>query len=413
MKKLLFLPGIFLCCLAQGQPCIGGAITSHDAFLYGRFETAMRSVGESGVVSSFFLYHVDLGCNWPEENNEIDIEMTGNEEHILFTTHYPGPWYENDVYVPDFNPHADLHDYAIEWEPGIVRWFVDGELVNVQDQSFVTGLMYPMRILMNLYVAELESWVGPWDPAVMPVESEYDYVRYYAYTPGTGQAGTGQNFTLVWEDDFDQLDTERWEVTEFGGFGGNLCSFESTSVETENGYLYLQLEAPLPDILPVPVTITVDLRAKDLLPTDQINLAGGFNNWCGDCLPMSQLNGIWSRTVLLPPGRHEFIFVKNFWEETGQPPLGSSCDFRPCDEWNNYGVLVPHGSAPMLLDPPCWGECESCEPTGTKDIQTVRKQKKCIKIVDILGREAERSSSQLLFYLYDDGSVVPAFELER
>ena len=45
---------------AQNDQCDGGALKTHDAFLYGRFETRMSSTQGSGIVSSFFLYNWDL-----------------------------------------------------------------------------------------------------------------------------------------------------------------------------------------------------------------------------------------------------------------------------------------------------------------------------------------------------------------
>ena len=178
---------------AWSQDCVGGSIATKENYLYGRFEVRMQSVAWEGVVSSFFLYNIDEDCSWPEENNEIDIEMTGNNEWLQFTTHYPSLTYHTDIVVPDFNPHAALHDYAIEWEPGIVRWFVDGELANVQDAPYVEGLIHPMEILMNCWPSEAVGWTGVWDPSIMPVEAQYDYVRCYAYTPGTGSSGTDNN----------------------------------------------------------------------------------------------------------------------------------------------------------------------------------------------------------------------------
>ena len=404
MKKLIVLFLLLVNFSSQSQDCVGGAINTNEAFLYGRFETSMRSVGESGVVSSFFLYNYDLGCNWPAENNEIDIEMTGNSEDILFTTHYPGPWYYTDVFDPSFNPHDAMHDYAIEWEPGIVRWFIDGTLVNVQDQPFVADLIYPMRIFMNLWVSDIEDWVGPWDPAVMPVTSQYDYVRYYAYTPGAGNYGTNNNFTLDWDDDFTGFDGDRWTIGEFGELSGNLCSIESTSLEFINGYLYLFLEEAQSNIPDVPVTISADLRDTILSPTDIIYVNGTFNDWCGNCAPMTNNNGIWSTTIYMPPGIYEYVFAVNIWERTGKPPLGSVCDYYPCDNFNNYGVLVPHNSAPIELPSYCWNECEECDIITSTESPEEISEKKLIKIVDLLGRDLEPVPNRLLLYLYDDGS---------
>jgi hypothetical protein len=407
MKYVHFLIIICLGPQLSAQDCIGGQIHTNEAYLYGRFEVSMRSVGVSGVVSSFFLYNLDVGCNWPEENNEIDIEMTGDDHDVLFTTHYPGPWYYTDTYSPPQSPHEALHDYAIEWEPGVVRWFMDGQLVNVQDQSFVQGLIHPMRIIMNLWAAEVEDWVGPWDPASMPLQSDYDYVRYYAYTPGSGDAGTGNNFSLTWEDHFDELNTDLWTVEDYGGFGGNYCTFKTSGVDFANGLLHLKMEAPDPNPPTVPVSFSVNTNGEGLLPSDVIFLNGTFNEWCGTCRPMTKDGDVWSVTIDLPPGEHEFLFTKNFWEENGGAPLGSSCDFRPCDEWVNYGFTISEGDGPITLPTYCWGTCEDCATTSVETL--LPDTRRIIGIYNLLGQRVSAQPGQILLYQYDDGTVEKRF----
>ena len=130
MKKILLLTLLFIATFkvdyAQNNECDGAAIRTHEAYLYGRFETKMKSTQGSGIVSSFFLYNWDIGCNWPEENNEIDIEMTGNlDASVQFTTHHPYQTSVTEIVPTSFNPHEVMIDYAIEWEPNIVRWFID------------------------------------------------------------------------------------------------------------------------------------------------------------------------------------------------------------------------------------------------------------------------------------------------
>jgi len=414
MKKLIIL--LLVSCYIMpdlpGQDCIGASMFSKEAYLYGRFEVAMQSAEGSGVVSSFFLFNLDAGCTWPDENNEIDIEMTGNSEDILFTTHYPGPWYNTDSYDAGFNPHDGMHDYAIEWEPGVVRWFVDGALVNVQDQEFVNGLIHPMRIIMNLWVSEYEDWVGPWDPSIMPVESYYDYVRFYEYTPGNGNAGTANNFTFEWEDDFLYLDSYLWEVEEYGEFEYNYCTFKSSSVEFSGGNLIFQLEEAELNMGTVPVTFFVDMNEQSLSPSDIIYVNGTFNYWCGDCAPMNEDNGIWSLTLELSPGKHEFIFTKNIWEETGNPPLGSECDYKPCDDFANYGFLVLDAAESLILDSYCWETCSECESTSIQEV--INREKKLIGIFDVMGRRlSKHQAGQLLFYLYDDGSMIKQLNLRN
>lgn len=390
---------------ALAQECIGGAIYSQDTYLYGRFEVRMQSVAGAGYVSSFFLYNLDEACNWPEENNEIDIEMTGNNEWLQFTTHYPSLTYHTDIVVPDFNPHAAFHDYAIEWEPGIVRWFVDGELANVQDEPYVEELIHPLEIIMNCWASEAVGWVGVWDPATMPVTAQYDYVRCYAYTPGAGSFGTENNFSFLWEDDLDTLDTSIWRVEEDGGFGGNYCRFKGSSVTFEDDLLLLHVREPTVDTELIPVTFSVETTYEELIPGDVIYLNGSFNDWCGTCEPMSKIGDRWSVTIELPPGVYEYLFTRNGWEELGGTPLGSTCDYLPCDEYNNYGLVLNSGTPYVVINTPCWGSCDPCALTtdiGTTNNTTARQ---LLRISDLLGREVPFQSGQLLLYYYADGVV--------
>jgi beta-glucanase (GH16 family) len=139
-----------------------------------------------------------------------------------------------------FNPHTTMVDYAIEWEPDVVRWFINGEVTTVFTHQHIDQLVHPMRIFMNLWAVENVGWTGEWDPTAMPGMSRYDHVKYYAYTPGTGNAGTSNNYTLEWVDDFDTLDATRWDQSEDGSVGP-LCTFRSANVEVVNGELQLTI----------------------------------------------------------------------------------------------------------------------------------------------------------------------------
>ena len=348
---------------SQNDQCDGGALKTHEAFLYGRFETRMSSTQGSGIVSSFFLYNWDLDCNWPAAVNEIDIEMTGNlDNSVQFTTHHPYLTSVTDIVPTPFNPHTTMVDYAIEWEPNVVRWFINGEVTTFFTHQYIGDLVHPMRIFMNLWAVENLGWTGEWDPTAMPGMSRYDYVKYYAYTPGTGNAGTSNNFTLEWVDDFDTLDATRWDQSEDGSVGP-LCTFRSANVEVVGGELQLSITQPNPVVPTRPVTFGVDASSLALAPTDVIYVAGGFNSWCANCDALNDDDGnlVWTTTLNLPLGQHEFQYVVNGWGgAVSQPQLGSSCDFDPCDEWTNYGVSVEEELEHAYVDLHCWNTCNLC-----------------------------------------------------
>ena len=399
---IFFFPALF------SQDSHGAQIFTKDNYQYGRFETVMQSAEGEGIVSSFFMYNLEAGknCRWPEENNEIDVEMTGNDQQIYFTTHHPDPvqpWFISEDFNLGFNPHRGLHKYAIEWEPGIVRWWVDDNLVYVQDEAAVNNLKYPMAIMMNLWASDIEVWVGTWDRRVLPRRSIYEYVSYAAYTPGRGSVGTNNNYSPVWKDEFANLDTDRWEVSDFDVISP-LTIFREENVEVDGGQLILHLTEPTVTIEEIPVSFSVDMGDAGLRPGDVVYLNGTFNNWCGNCNPMKRNGDVWSLTLDLPPGKHQYLFTVNTWQRVGGAPLDSPCDFQPCDEFPNYGFTLHEGSGELALTTYCWETCDDCMVTGTFD--PVRGPRTIIGMFDLLGRPVvDPAPGQVIIQLYNDGTA--------
>ena len=95
----------------------------------------------------------------------------------------------------------------VEWTPDYVAWFIDGEEIYRQDEGHIQEMSYFQKIHMNIWNPVYDHWVGVWDDRILPRFSYYDYVSYASYTPGGGDIGTNQNFTLEWHDDFDSFDS--------------------------------------------------------------------------------------------------------------------------------------------------------------------------------------------------------------
>jgi len=122
-------------------------------FTYGRFEMRAKLPSGQGSWPAFWMMPTDeVYGTWPR-SGEIDILEAVNlktvaedgtvEANIHGTLHYGREWPNNSssgkVYtLPEgMNPADDFHTYAIEWQEGEIRWYVDGYLYATQRRSEV------------------------------------------------------------------------------------------------------------------------------------------------------------------------------------------------------------------------------------------------------------------------------------
>ena len=129
-------------------------ISKHKAdFKYGRFEIKAKLPSGQGSWPAFWMLPTDETYGgWPK-SGEIDILEAVNlktvndegvvENQIYGTLHYGKEWPDNahsgKAYsIPDgINPADDFHTYAIEWQEGEIRWYLDDYLYATQRQSQV------------------------------------------------------------------------------------------------------------------------------------------------------------------------------------------------------------------------------------------------------------------------------------
>lgn len=216
----------------------GAEYRTKEAFTYGRFEVRMKSAQKEGMLSSFFLYHDgDTQANW----NEIDLEVMGRySNNVQFNTITPGQVNHVRANYVAFNPSLDFHTYAFEWTPQYVSWFIDGYEVYRQTGPHIQTLDKAQKIMMNVWNPAYANWAGAWSPDILPAFAFYDWVSCYAYTPGSGSYGTGNNFTLKWKDNFDSWDQSRWDKASHT-WDGNNCDFIFANAVFKDGMLVLCL----------------------------------------------------------------------------------------------------------------------------------------------------------------------------
>lgn len=124
-------------------------------FTYGRFEARIKLPEGQGSWPAFWMLPTDYEYGgWPK-SGEIDIVESVNlgvqneadgsvETNIHGTLHYGFDWPNNSSsgksYTPESNPKDGFHTYAIEWQEGEIRWYMDGYLFATQRQSVVRTL---------------------------------------------------------------------------------------------------------------------------------------------------------------------------------------------------------------------------------------------------------------------------------
>ncbi|KAH7055459.1 concanavalin A-like lectin/glucanase domain-containing protein [Linnemannia elongata] len=99
----------------------GELIHKRQNLNYGRYSIDMIASNTVGQVTSFFLI--------ANEVSEIDIELTGLNNRVGWMN----VWHDhkqNPVAIDlPFDASAGWHNYAFEWHPNHIVWFVDGQVV--------------------------------------------------------------------------------------------------------------------------------------------------------------------------------------------------------------------------------------------------------------------------------------------
>ncbi|WP_214770395.1 carbohydrate binding domain-containing protein [Exiguobacterium sp. s133] len=164
---------------------------------YGRYEIKAKLPTGKGLWPAFWMLpEQDKYGAWAS-SGEIDVmESWGSQpEKVAGTIHYGENWPNNkytgkDYHFPEGERIDQWHTYAVEWEPGELRWYVDGNLYQTQNDWYskgkntATNYSYPAPFDQNFYLV-MNLAVGGWfDGEVdattkFPAEMEVDYVRVY------------------------------------------------------------------------------------------------------------------------------------------------------------------------------------------------------------------------------------------
>lgn len=179
----------------------GKVVTKGKQFwTYGRFEIKAKMPETQGIWPAIWMLpeNDNIFGGWPT-GGEIDIlELLGHEPNRIYgTVHYGNPHASGQgTYALDTGKFSDnYHLYAFEWDPGEMRWYIDGNLFYTEkswysrDENEADAITYPapfnrdFHLIINLAVGG--DWPkNPDDSTVFPAKMYVDYVKVYERTDG-------------------------------------------------------------------------------------------------------------------------------------------------------------------------------------------------------------------------------------
>ncbi|MFY0607110.1 MAG: family 16 glycosylhydrolase [Cyclobacteriaceae bacterium] len=174
----------------RGSQYSSGRINSKGLadFTYGRFEARVKLPYGDGLWPAFWMLSTNEPYGgWPQ-SGEIDImEFTASRPDLAYgTIHYgdlyPDNQYQgNEYYLLEGNFPDAFHEFAIEWEPNEIRWYIDGILYSTKTSADIAPYNWPFdqdfHFLINVAVGG--NLGGPVNDQMLPATMEVDYVRVY------------------------------------------------------------------------------------------------------------------------------------------------------------------------------------------------------------------------------------------
>ncbi|MDO8343262.1 MAG: family 16 glycosylhydrolase [Cellvibrio sp.] len=226
----------------------------------GRFEARVKVPRGAGMWPAFWMLPANTNVGWPM-SGEIDIlEATGQANMIAFgTLHYGQAWPNNQwtsgriLKQPD-TWSDNFHTYAVEWEPNVIRWYIDDLLYSTKTPADLGNPAYwtfeDFQYYMILNLAIGGNLGGPVDESMLPQTMQVDYVRVYNYgkpnlsgkhlvEPNTSatysvidEAGTNSSYS--WTSPTGQTSTGKSLTVNWGTLGGPVTARVTNSCGSYN-----------------------------------------------------------------------------------------------------------------------------------------------------------------------------------
>ncbi|NDI35167.1 carbohydrate-binding protein [Chengkuizengella sediminis] len=282
---------------------------------YGKFEARIKlPIGQGFWPAFWMMPQDDIYGGWAS-SGEIDImENRGRlPQEISGAIHYGENW-PNNVYsggaitIPNNGTVADWHNYSVEWEPGEIRWYLDGQLYNTETSWYSRSLgqstnnPFPAPFDQEFYMILNLAVGGNFDggrvpfPSDFPAEMLVDYVRVYESAgPSTGDPI--QAFDRIEAENYTSMSGIQTETTTDTGGGlnvgwtdeGDFLAFNH--VDFGNGASSVDVRVAS-NTAGGEIEFRLDSTSGPLIGTVDVTNTGGWQNWITKTATISNAEGI-------------------------------------------------------------------------------------------------------------------------
>ena len=223
----------------EEKPNAGGELYSKATYKYGRFVASMKASQALGTATAFALYDNESFTNDPDVFSNwnamaIVPSLAHNEETSAFYSRMNKELKEEWAPYMDFTLDDNYHKFEIEWTPKHLVYKLDNKVVRTKEG--VEALDRGLNLVMSTSVLDEDGAGAGWDDTEAPYYTDVDYVEVYGYDTGK------EDFELIFRDDFDTYDQNRWASSDNKTWEGKDSTLKKENAYVSDGRLFLKLD---------------------------------------------------------------------------------------------------------------------------------------------------------------------------
>ena len=153
-------------------------IRTLSSYGYGIYEARIRTAAGAGLNTAMFTYS---GPPLTPVHDEIDFEFLGKLPNAVqlnyYTASHGGHETSTDL---SSDGSASFNDYAIEWTPQSIKWYVNRRLIRTAAPPGLPRV--PGQFFLSLWSGSesVNAWLGKYNDAGKAATAQIDWIAYTA-----------------------------------------------------------------------------------------------------------------------------------------------------------------------------------------------------------------------------------------